>query len=469
MAEFGKLSFDVAFNPSTAFPLDARSYFDSYEAAVAAAATAAEVGSSSSVYYFGQTVSVVADGKAKFYIIQPDRSLSPVGGDEGPIEILINENQFEYVDHKLTLKDSTTAEAGQVLSMDDSGNLAWVTPVDAYSKTETDNKINEAVVAADHLKRKIVESVDDINVDSADAMQYIYMVPNGLTLEDDRYDEYLVVEVGGTRYPEKVGTWAVDLAGYAKKADLNDYVKKNGTDRLITEAEGTKIAESEKNVVNDVDSNEFSIDDNRILSVKKISQSKIDGLTEALAGKVNTQEGYTLLSPTDQQKLAKLTINGDQVEVSGTVNASNVNELDQWIEDNRDEVNGLFSTDNETKLEALYDELGQGLTTSLINGKKQLSVSEIAVSQVTNLTTLLNEKAAASDLVTLENSFNAVKADVGVASSDTVTATGLHKTVEDIASQLNNFVKNSVYNEKMSAIDLDINDLKNALTWKTIT
>jgi hypothetical protein len=35
---FGKGNRSVAFNPTSAFPLDARSYFESFEAAVAAAA-----------------------------------------------------------------------------------------------------------------------------------------------------------------------------------------------------------------------------------------------------------------------------------------------------------------------------------------------------------------------------------------------------------------------------------------------
>ena len=43
------LDFAVAFNPSTAFPLDARSMFGSYTAAQAAAATAENAGSSNMV------------------------------------------------------------------------------------------------------------------------------------------------------------------------------------------------------------------------------------------------------------------------------------------------------------------------------------------------------------------------------------------------------------------------------------
>jgi hypothetical protein len=51
--DFGKVAFSVSFDPTFAFPVDARSYFESYDAAVAAAASAKEAGSSESVYYYG--------------------------------------------------------------------------------------------------------------------------------------------------------------------------------------------------------------------------------------------------------------------------------------------------------------------------------------------------------------------------------------------------------------------------------
>ena len=42
---FGKLNFAVGFNRTSAFPLDANSYFEDYASAETAAAGAAEVGS----------------------------------------------------------------------------------------------------------------------------------------------------------------------------------------------------------------------------------------------------------------------------------------------------------------------------------------------------------------------------------------------------------------------------------------
>lgn len=54
--DFGKLNFAVGFNRTSAFPLDANSYFEDYNEAVEAVAGAAEVGSADSAYYIGQII-----------------------------------------------------------------------------------------------------------------------------------------------------------------------------------------------------------------------------------------------------------------------------------------------------------------------------------------------------------------------------------------------------------------------------
>lgn len=99
---FNAIARAASFSPSQAFPLDARSYFESYDLAVAAAQTAAEAGTkdaSNTVYYIGQTLVVNENSKATLYIIQPDKSLKEVGavpmGDGKSIEV---------VDGKIKLK-----------------------------------------------------------------------------------------------------------------------------------------------------------------------------------------------------------------------------------------------------------------------------------------------------------------------------------------------------------------------------
>lgn len=77
--DFGKLNFAVGFNRTSAFPLDANSYFESYTDAVAAAAGAAVVGSSDSAYYIGQLIIVNESGKFGLYQIGADKTLVKFG------------------------------------------------------------------------------------------------------------------------------------------------------------------------------------------------------------------------------------------------------------------------------------------------------------------------------------------------------------------------------------------------------
>lgn len=88
------LNFAVAFNPTTAFPLDARQMFGSKTAAEAAAATAENAGSSNTVYYFGMPLVVFENDAATMYLIQGDKTLKEVGSapipDNATIELGTN-------------------------------------------------------------------------------------------------------------------------------------------------------------------------------------------------------------------------------------------------------------------------------------------------------------------------------------------------------------------------------------------
>ena len=105
--DFGKLDFAVAFNRQTAFPLDAKSYFESLESAQAAAQSADAAGSKTTTYYFGQQIAVVESGVATLYIIQPDKTLKEVGGK-------IDVNEISAIGKSGNVKDLLQTE-GDVL------------------------------------------------------------------------------------------------------------------------------------------------------------------------------------------------------------------------------------------------------------------------------------------------------------------------------------------------------------------
>lgn len=89
MADFGKLNFSTSFKPTSAFPLDARSYFTSLEAAEAAAATAKEVGSTESEYFFGQKILVSENEVETWYEIKRPGVLVPEGTGEA-VSLLVD-------------------------------------------------------------------------------------------------------------------------------------------------------------------------------------------------------------------------------------------------------------------------------------------------------------------------------------------------------------------------------------------
>ena len=394
---FGKGNRSIAFNPTSAFPLDARSYFESYDAALAAAQSAAMAGDTNTNYYFGQTVVVVENEVATLYVIQPNKTLVPFSIDDGST-IAVDASQFEFDENgKLMLKGAADAAPGSLVSVDENGALVWIAPIDTYTKTEIDNLIANV----DHLKRKIVADLDEIETYVAehdDADHYIFMVPTGLQEDSDKYDEYIVVE----GIVEKIGSWEVDLSDYAKtstvEAALENKVDKVEGYGLISNADLAKLlnieAEAQKNYISSVDSN-FQVTNGQLI-LNNLSIDKITNLADQLNQKVDKINGWTLLSPTDQDKLAKLSIDeSGQVGISGTISIENVQGLTDWLNSHAGNTPGLskenFSTELKNKLESI-------LLISSVDDKElkvengELSIIKVNPEKITGLQEALSER-----------------------------------------------------------------------------
>ena len=316
--DFGKLNFSTSFNPTAAFPLDARSYFETLVAAEAAAKTAVIAGSADSVYYFGQTLAVVENNYATLYIIQPDKSLQKVGND-----IEINPSVFEYdEDGKINLKGFSKATIGAQLVIGADGNLAWVLPdettADGLSTSistlrndfetlknniYTKEQVNQQIAAVSHIKRMIVNSYSDIQKyddEHEDGDRYIFMVPDANASDHNKYLEYIIVSIidndnVATRFIEQIGTWEISLENYVTDDDLADelekFIQKSDNARLITLEEANKLA----NLVNYITSvsDKFSVI-NGVLDLVAVPMTIVEGLKTALDNKVSIEEGYGL-------------------------------------------------------------------------------------------------------------------------------------------------------------------------------
>lgn len=321
--DFGKLNFSTSFKPTAAFPLNANCYFESLELAIAAAATAEEVGSSNTVYHYGQEIAVVEGGKATIYVIQPDKTLKEVGatpaGDGTSIEV---------VDGKIRIIGFAGAESGSQPRKKADGTIEWVKPdtstveglqtlvsglesdvetlqtskanvADVYTKTEIDGKISGVY----HYKGSVAKyselpenpALGDVyNVEAADKAHGIKAGDN-VAWNGEAWDN-----LGGT----------VDLSAYATTEDLKGKVDKVDGSRLMTNAEGTKlegIAEgAQVNVIDSVDTEQFSIDGDKKLALLDVAMSKVTGLADALAGKVDKVEGSRLITEAEATKLGAI-------------------------------------------------------------------------------------------------------------------------------------------------------------------
>lgn len=187
---FGTLDFAVAFNRQTAFPLDAKSYFESLELATAAAASAQEAGSSETTYYFGQTIAVVENSKATLYVIQPDKTLKEVGGN-----IAINENVFaKDEDGTLNLLGFADAVGGAQLVKTEDGKVSWVKPdtttveglstaMESLKTTIGDDKSGLVKQVADNKA-----AIDTLNGDKTVTGSVAYQIAQIVAGADESFD-----------------------------------------------------------------------------------------------------------------------------------------------------------------------------------------------------------------------------------------------------------------------------------------
>ena len=391
--DFGVLDFAVGINRLTAFPLDPKSYFESYDAAVAAAATAEPAGSTNTVYYYGNPVVVVENGKAKIYQIQPDKTLSGVGE-----EIVINENVFtKDAEGKLSLYGFATAVAGAQLTVGTDGKLSWVKPdtttvdglstkiatletnvgnlqaeigkkansedvynktdidgklttvageiakkanaADVYTKDEADLAIDAAVAGASHLTRQIV-TAQELAAFIADpttaADNVIYMQKFSSGKGKDNYKEYMRFGTEGSYSIELIGDTSVDLTDYAKTADVNttleSYAKTTVTDNLATQIAANATAISQKADTTVVETLSGKVDKNT---------GDIAALTEAVNGKAN-QNDLTALTTTVEGHTADLATLTNTV--AGKADASAVTELTTKVTKNTNDLAALTTT-----------------------------------------------------------------------------------------------------------------------------
>ena len=183
---------------------------------------------------------------------------------------------------------------------------------EVYDKAETD-AIAAAVAGASHLKRSIVDALPDVG--EADENTIYMVAKEGEPGEQDGYNEYFVIEGAW----EKIGDTVVDLTEYAKttevtsaigaaktelQGNIDKKVDKVAGSRLMTEAEGTKLAGIAENA-----------------QVNVIESITAGGEAIAPAGKV------VALPLATAAKVGLVKVDNDSIAVTGdgTISVSKVN------------------------------------------------------------------------------------------------------------------------------------------------
>lgn len=299
-----KLNFSVPFAMTAALPVEYNAYFDSYEAAVAAAATADVPGSSTTVYYYGQKIVVVTAESADLYIIQPDKTLKAAGtvpvGDNKSITVsdgvigitgfaAATENQQprkkadgtiewytpdtstveglsqtvgQHTQQISTLNEQMTTVQGDITTINstlaDKANSA-----DVYTKQQTDDKISAAISSV--YKPAGSTTFAALPAPAANVLGNVYNVTDAFTTTDQFVEgagksypagTNVAVVLVGEEYKYDVLSGMVDLSDYSTSEEiaqtyatktevttgLSGKVDKVEGSRLMTDAEGTKLA-----------------------------------------------------------------------------------------------------------------------------------------------------------------------------------------------------------------------------------
>ena len=285
--EFGKLNFAVGFNRTSAFPLDANSYFESYAAAEAAVRGAAEVGSSDSAYYLGQLIIIndkTADASKGIGLYQitgvaGSATLTPFGkattADELGQQVTALQGQITTINGKLILADETH---DGFLSKEGFKKLKGIAAGAQVNVIETVKVNGQALTPTD---KAVNIDLGDYATTAAVAAGYVAKeAGKGLSTND--YDATAKGIVDGIT--AKVEAVDAKFGNYYNKQQVEDkiagkktaYVFTNKTDPLFVQAYGKKGS--------------FVVGDNIYFTDKKVNDMWVAAVLET-AGTFEGKEG----------------------------------------------------------------------------------------------------------------------------------------------------------------------------------
>ena len=264
----------------------------------------------------------------------------------------------------------TNAYNGMIVAVanDEDGLIGIFCLRDVENLTETDSWIELAVKSNNDSSDAIkLEVIREGNLPIPGKNNTLYLVLNTSPREKNRYLEYLYID-NDYELIGSISSSGSDEGDYYTKPEIDTFVNNLNSRTDYLDSEIQKVVgglTAVNNKISDIDN---------VISGIQIKQSDLESSLESkVTRKYTDGEEWDLLSPEDKKKLAALTLNGGNLEVSGTVKAENVSDLDKWITDNRDkDIAGLLSSSQEeaiisntARLNVIYPD-NQGIPISLL-------------------------------------------------------------------------------------------------------
>lgn len=279
-----------------------------------------------------ENIGELRDGQVLTYDVASE---SWVARDPQSVEQIVKFDPKQFVtdaNGELSIINFADAPSGAQLTKSSDGSLIWVLPdattveglaeavetlrtdvdnlTDKFNDYDTsdvvDTKISTALADANHLSYKIVNSTDEIDVNAADASQYIYLVKN-----ENSYDEYMVVN----KTLEKVGDWNISLDDYATKSEVSAISTRvediasqlNGINSTVTTQATTiaNISTSVENLTSQLGATNSNVEDlasqlNAVKATVETHTTQIADLELLLEDKVSTSDFNTKMALVDE-------------------------------------------------------------------------------------------------------------------------------------------------------------------------
>lgn len=277
-------------------------------------------------------------------------------------------SQLATLSTKVDTLDTAVTNLGDLVK--DKANAEEV-----YTKNETDEAIATAILNSNHLTRQKFNTLAEAEAFATEkgekASNYVYMIPSEEEdeEEDNKYLEYLYID-GAL---ELVGTWKVNLSGYATIDQLDLFVKKVDGYGLISDSDLEKLAGieegAEKNLFDSVDGSMLKIDENKQLTIDQIAIDKVTNLSTALSnlndkidGKASTAELQAINGELTTVKESVNTLTTTVGTLSTTVEtlSSDLSILSNAVGNLSDNLNDNFVT------KTVYNEFVENVENSIV-------------------------------------------------------------------------------------------------------